>query len=510
MKRRTFLMLIVILLTSANAFPQINGQILLDDGNFSVVKLWGSHYDRGYAYGYLMADEIEDIYEGYLKQQFGSALPLAKQIIQQGQMLTIDSTYIYEAQGIYQGMVAAGVTIASGDYLDILVANTFLDISGLLEHFGSKSLENGCSSLMTWGEAAAGTADSGQCYISRHLDWDPHMKIINNQVMVIHIPSEPDEQPWAMIGFAGMMSCLSGVNAAGVSAFQHMLSDYNETATINAPYVPVWFALRDALEKADYNGDGKSDVNDVRAAIAASVNGFSNGYIVTSLALADQQTDTLIAMVAEVCPSAPTHTYRYVDYPDNIPGKNLYAANYEIKRNDHHHYCNRYNAVAASFIDSAGISRFVNWEKMRLYSNSGAGNIQFMQFCPNDMELLLARHNGGHPAYQNTPDTFYLNQLFSPPGGMTPLKTVPSNMRLFPNPAHHNTTLELNLRKRGRISIMVFNMGGMLLQQFFIADVPDGLSTVDMPLTGLPEGIYFVRVEGDDFVLDEKLIKNKR
>lgn len=498
------------LLPFGNVFSQqVNGEIISDQNNLTVVKLWGTHQERGYAYGFLLANKIKNIYEGYLMPQFGAGLSGAKLLIQQGQVLSIQPEYITEAQAIYDGMTAAGFSVANGNYLDILVANTFLDLMGLNDNFGTKALKNGCSSLMTWGEATTGSVDAGKAFISRHLDWTASPYLTNNQVLVIHIPSETDEQPWAMIGFAGQMSVLSGVNDGGMATFQHMLSDFNEPSTMNPPYDPIWFSLRRALEKIDYNSDGVQNVNDVRSALAASSHGYSEGYIITALAEADHITDSLIALVAEVTPNTPTHTFRYNNYPDNIPGDNLYAANYEIKRNDHLHYCSRYNGIVSSFTDSTGISKADNWEKMRLYSNSGSGNIQFMQFCPDDRELLLAWHHNGIPGYQNEPDTFNLDELFSPTVSIQSPKPFNKmkSLKLKPNPASSEITAEIFLTAPSSLQIEILDSKQNLIQQMDIEEQAIGKHEFILSLQAQPAGIYFISLKGEYFSVSKKFVK---
>ncbi|MEA3445176.1 MAG: T9SS type A sorting domain-containing protein [Bacteroidota bacterium] len=510
MKKMYLLFICFSLLTPQLQFAQtVNGEIISDQNSLTVLKVWGNHQERGYAYGYLLADKIKDVYEGYLVPQFGNGLANAKLMIQQGQVFNIDQEYITEAQAIFNGITDAGVSISNGDYLDILVANTFLDLMGINENFGSAKLKNGCSSLMTWGDATTGSVDAGKAYVSRHLDWTASPYLTNNQVVLIHLPSENDEQPWIMIGFAGQMSVLSGVNNGGQAAFQHMLSDFNESSVMNMPYTPIWFSLRRALEKYDYNNDGTQNVSDIRSALTASTNGFSDGYIITALAGSNQIYDSLIAMVAEVTPNAPTHVFRYNDYEDQIPGDNLYAANYEIKRNDHHHYCSRYNSIATSFTDSTNISMADNWDKMRLYSNSGSGNIQFMQFCPDYRMLVFAWYHNGQPAYQNNPDTFYLDELFSPPVAIRQPKTYSQkrSMKLRPNPANTEITAEIFLSNNSKLLLEIFDSNFNKIKEIIIPEKGKGLHQFKFSLEGRPAGVYIINISGKGFSISEKFVK---
>jgi len=435
MRQFIFIFLFVIL-ASCQSKSQ-NGVVVSTTGNLTIIKVWGTHYERGYAMGYLLADKIYNLYTGYIAPQFGSYLPAAKTIIQQGQSFTIEQKYLDEARGIFDGMVAAGVNTTGLDTLDILVANSFLDLSN---YPFSKAVDGpGCSSLMSWGDATNGTALNGKSVISRHLDWSVSSYIVNNQVMVVHFPSETDEQPWALIGFAGQMGVLSGLNNAGLSVFQHQMSDNSAQAVIDMHYVPIWLSTRNAIESSDYNDDGVNNTSDVRDALLVSTNGYADGYIITALAPSTAGNDSLIALVAELAPNAPNFTFRSNTYSDSIPGDNLYAANYEIKRNNHRHYCTRYLGIVNNIGTGTIIGQAENWNIMRDHSNSGSGNIQFMQVIPEDRQLYLSVYNSS-AAYLHAPVLFDLNELFQMPTNVVSNKA--SKMTLYPNPTNGNVKLD--------------------------------------------------------------------
>ena len=121
------IILLFIYSISARTFAQnINGIIESDSANLTVVKVWGTHYERGFAYGYLMGAQISDMVEGYIKPVFGPYLDDARQIIIDGEDLQIDSVYINEAIGVVDGMDSAGTNFGGIDYIDGLVFNSFL------------------------------------------------------------------------------------------------------------------------------------------------------------------------------------------------------------------------------------------------------------------------------------------------------------------------------------------------------------------------------------------------
>ncbi|RLD74351.1 MAG: hypothetical protein DRI87_01215, partial [Bacteroidetes bacterium] len=188
-----------------------HGIIYADTNNLIVIKVSGTHYERGFAQGELLADRITDIIQNYIIPGFGTevAYNYIKAIVASGDLFKIDSLYIVEARGMIDGMNAVQNNPLNLDYTDILLANSMLDISGIFQTM--EGIE--CSSLMSWGDATAGTDLDGKSVLTRHLDWVVDEVLIRTQAMVIHIPAETNEQPWAEIGFAGMISVLSGFNA---------------------------------------------------------------------------------------------------------------------------------------------------------------------------------------------------------------------------------------------------------------------------------------------------------
>ncbi|MFH0867030.1 MAG: T9SS type A sorting domain-containing protein [Bacteroidota bacterium] len=499
------LLLLFLLFLSVKTFSQqVNGVIVSDTGNIIVVKVWGTHYERGFATGYLLAEHIVDIYVNYIKPAFGSLLPTAKTVIQQGIHIRIDSVYHVEAQGVYDGVDSAGYSASGMDYIDVLVANAFLDLQGLYM-FKEVKLKMGCSSLMDWGTATAGTDLDGKSVIARHLDWSNVAAVVNNQAVIIHFPSETDEQPWAMIGFAGQMSALSGINNDGLGVFQHMMSDFSGTALMNMGYEPVWFSMRKALEKKDFNNDGLHDMSDIKDAIAANANGYADGYIITALAPSATGFDSLTAMVAEVAPSAPLITFRTNTYPDSIPDDNLYAANYEIKRNNHLHFCSRYYRTKNGLSDGTFISSADNWQIMRDSSNSGTGNIQFMQFIPEWRQLKLSVYKSSLPAYLYSPGIYYLDDLFN----NTVIITGSDDeniFQVFPNPASDKIFVKVDLAKHTHVNVSLYSISGNKHIQFVDEIIPPGDNIYSIDVSKLLNGIYICHISYDNINEEMKLL----
>jgi hypothetical protein len=388
---------------------EVNGKIISKADNLVVLKVWGTHKERGYAYGYLLGDKIRIVYEGYIGYVFKPYISKAKEVIKKNQLLKIEQDYIDECKAIIEGMKAAGFDTNNFDYLDLLVANAFLDLRALLE---SDAEPNGCSSLLAWGEATKNNELNGKSIITRNLDWSISTKLIQNNIILIHIPAEEDEQPWLSIGYVGHIGALSGTNKSGLSVFQHVMKDDFSNKEIGK-YEPVWFSVRKALEKKDYDGSGQNDVNDLKKILLENKDGYADGYILSAMASSKCGADSLIALIAELGPEKPFISIRNNKFDDKFDGKLLYAANYPICRNNKLNFGTRYTRTAKKTSNYSNITPGISWEIMTTASCLKNANLQTMQIIPELGILKLSVWENNVGAYNNEPKTYDLKSFFA-------------------------------------------------------------------------------------------------
>ncbi|MFW6019614.1 MAG: T9SS type A sorting domain-containing protein [Bacteroidales bacterium] len=497
MKKLLFLGILVCIGISLKA--QVNGKIMADTNNLTIIKVWGTHYERGFAYGSLMGSEITDVFDNYVKPLFGSYYSTARNIMLQQDHLKVDSMYVNEAKAIIAGMDSAGTNTSNLDHLDILTGNSVLDVYKLL---AGKSYDMGCSSLMSWGDATAGSNLNGKSAISRHLDWMPDPAINDNQVICVHLPAESDEQPWASIGFASMIGALSGFNAE-LGVFQHNMSDFNGSVAYGKQYEPVWFSLRKAIEKRDYNSDGENNVQDLKAVMQEQNNGYADGFIISALARATGNSDSLVAMVAEVASEAPFTTFRYNDFPDSIPGDNLYTANSQIARNDSMNFCTRYNNVKNAIGNGTNIGSAQN-KSLLLNNSSWSNNIQFMQYIPEQDSFRISVYQKNVPAWQNPMAGFQISDLFDEPVGIHQKRAHDINISGYPNPCKDKLTIRGLKNLNGKVNISIYNLKGQEIQTETMND-PSGpyLLNVD----DISPGVYIIQIQSAEQTKALKVVK---
>jgi len=407
--KKVIIILMLLFGSTAQLLSQtVNGEILSDTNNVVAIKIWGTSEERGFAYGYLVGDRIIDVLEGFIIPYFWDDWSTLKEIVIEGTSFHIDSVYWHEAQAMMDGATAAGNNPSDYNAVDVLAANLINDVYAW--QLGKNKIGFHCSAFMNWGDATAGTDLNGYSVISRHMDAYVVSVLISNVIIVVHIPSELDKQPWLLIGNTGEMAPASGVNSSGLSIFANGIN-HNWNFSTNAGYEPYAFTFRKALESEDYNQDGVNNMTDIRDAISSNSQGYAWGSNFSASAPSTAIYDSLIAMVAEVAPEEPYITFRTNSYNDTLPGDNLYAANSEIKRNNLRLYCNRYLAIVDNIGDGTGIGSQENWDLMKNYS-SQYSNTQFMQYIPEWGQLKLSVYKDGTPAYMHDPVSYDVNEFF--------------------------------------------------------------------------------------------------
>ncbi len=219
----------------------IKGDLREIDG-VSVLRVWGSPVDRGYAHGYLMADKILEVLDGYVGDTNLSGGPSghARSVAKVSAIMKIPDDYRREIEGMLAGIrakrggkVAVPCLGRKLEYEDLLVMNCIPDSSPF-----------GCSSFAAWGNM---TTD-GSTIAGRNLDWVWAEILTDSQVIVAHILDKDDGKiAWVSVTWPGFIGCLTGMNAEGVTVSMH---DVRAPRSVPSGFTPRAFTLRDAIEAA--------------------------------------------------------------------------------------------------------------------------------------------------------------------------------------------------------------------------------------------------------------------
>jgi len=218
----------------AGAAAAQNGVILEQDLNASnhghtVIRLWGSHYEMGYAQASLLGDYIVD------------AVAETENLVESvGGPLYYDSLRTLMENAVWQppeiedeldGMVASlSQTHPSAgiDKLDLKVINTYGDWG------------YACRSHMCWGRYVAPPIKT---LATRRLDFGSPVDTAHHHVLFAWDPDDGSPR-WVNLGWPGAVAVVTGVNEFGTLASLH---DYNSDVDLSPWTMPRSVATRHAL-----------------------------------------------------------------------------------------------------------------------------------------------------------------------------------------------------------------------------------------------------------------------
>jgi len=212
--------ILILFLLASFCYAQVNGEILeqdldIDRYGYSVARFWGSHYEMGYAYGSLFAD---DIYAAVLE---GREAVESWGYSWSTMLLFIDMTYTIKpdciedeflgiADGVNDSIPSAGLTSA-----DIRGINLYGDLAYL------------CRAVSSWGSTVAHSEFS--TISTRRLDYyDTGIESQRHHIIAIFEPAD-DSPKWINFSWPGQISCITCLNEFGTLASLHDYSGIGDT-----------------------------------------------------------------------------------------------------------------------------------------------------------------------------------------------------------------------------------------------------------------------------------------
>lgn len=493
MKKIIYLILIL-LAVGSGLVAQVNGE-LSQMGNNWILQTWGTHQQRGYAQGYLLSQPIMQIYQNYIFTILAMGNPIVYNSIVSFYLssFTVEPKYDQEAQGIIDGMQAAGTDLyisALGRQLnkdDILTFNCIVDLHSYfssLKAIGGSA--PGCASLSSWGTSTqADSLLNGNVVISRLLDWDQDATLIANPLMIVSHPSEPDEQKWISFTYPGLIGALSGISESGKSAYLNMgnVHSYNNITGLH----PILFSIRNAIESDDYNNDGFDDITDVYNAVSAGLS--LSGTIIHAVS----EDPITLTGVIETNNSLGT-VMRTVLNNDTLPGMHLAATNH-FRLLSSPVCCTRY----ANIVDSLTVNPFLSAKRQLTVLKGAAGmdnNMMAIQYIPTIETILWSSATLAQPAYMNQMITLDTGTLFGYNTSVAEEIQPPavSLLKVYPNPAKVNSLITIENKDKTTLPLEVYNLKGQKIRDIESSgDVYrwDGINSIGKPAGA---GIYLVKV----------------
>jgi hypothetical protein len=517
---KKLIIIVFILSISAFSFSQtVNGDTLTVDGK-KILKVWGTHYERGYAYGYLLGEQIRQVAVEYFIESI-----LMNSVILYNYSrnyflsnFVVEDKYITEAEGMINGMIDSGVDLyCEGldielDEIDLLLANSIVDLSALVLLNIDIENEFGCSSLSSWGESTQDDPQlNGDLVITRNMDWEPHPTLLANHLLVVQFPDEENEVKWLSFTFAGMIGALSGINEQGTAVFLNVgnINTYPYEENLH----PIFLSLRNGLEVDDYNEDSECDINDIIQAVE------DNAHLSGTITHCVKNPDALIIE----CNNQNGVVTR--DSFDNtmIPGDNLVATNH-FRSLYTPVYCDRYQKFADSLNVSTQVSIQRNWN-ITIGAGGVNNNLHTIQYVPTQNIVKWSTARTGEPAYTLEPTIFDLEELFELPTqtDYQLLDKPDFSLISYPNPFNPSIQFEIIFSNEQNQQseqmqtcqpwlIEIYNVKGQKVKEFLIVSPSPG-HTLSITWNGtdengqsLPTGVYLYQLTAGEYVIAKKMV----
>jgi hypothetical protein len=248
MMRRAWSALVLVALLAVGSLAAPDEALcgrLAERDEVRVLSLWGSAGQRGYAHGYLLAEDIlrgmsHDL-DVILRGRGAQALRAITPIVERGFRFSAEETA--ELEGLLAGIRPAcrpgsRVLPALGREIrlvDLKLVSTVGDWYAL-----------GCSSAAVWGDRT----EDGTATAVRNFDFRA-IELLVRRPLVLVVAGDPDgaRLGWIGIGHAGGLGTFTGMNAEGVYAAIHDVHVRPEMRDLAQPNVPRLLAMRRLLEQ---------------------------------------------------------------------------------------------------------------------------------------------------------------------------------------------------------------------------------------------------------------------
>lgn len=422
------------------AKPAVHGELLARDG-VRVLRVWGDPRQRGEAHGRLLARDIVDITDRFIRtyRPLGGPKGFNQSALLCTGLMTVQPQYEAELRGIITGVHAAlddqavvPVLKRKIAYPDLLTLNAFADLGRI-----------GCSSFAAWGDLT----ERGDTLAGRNLDWlgGASDALTGREIVIAQIPladhdtghnsaesaatSRPADgpsaaRPWVSITWPGLVICLTGMNADGVTVCMHD-SGFGKV-WLGPGSTPRGFALREALEVAR----PESILADVGGVLRARKCVVGNNVPVAWPHRADQPASvvfeydgdrdetggvTFRAPSADAAPNSATNG-EAASTADCQVCTNHYRARAQPRS------CDRYAkldaALHAAAADRKKITLDQAWAMLDAVAVQGhVITYHSVVFEPNQRRLHVAFFDGRTPAPRSARHTLNVAELLTPPKG---------------------------------------------------------------------------------------------
>jgi len=220
--------------------PEVNGTLSEIEG-VRVLRVWGTPQERGFAHGYLLADKIVPLFDELVgtDELGGGAEGYRNRILPILEKMKIDPQFVAELQGMLAGIEAKAEGRVEVPRLGRFLRYDDLAALNCLADF----MKMGCSSFAAWGSM---TTD-GATIAGRNADYLTVPGLFGADIVVVNTPCDDSGAlGWVSVTWPGMLWCLTGINAEGVTVSLHNAEGY--PPSVDSGFTPRGFTFRKAIE----------------------------------------------------------------------------------------------------------------------------------------------------------------------------------------------------------------------------------------------------------------------
>lgn len=380
-----------------------------------VLHVWGSHYEMGYAQGYLLGDQIMRAMREYILELLPMTIYMAGHFVVPP-LFEVPEDFVEEIRGVIDGLSRSG----ADTYIPVL--NRHIDewdlvFSNAVADLGSMA----CSTQIGWEEATKTDPRlAGETAMTRNLDWalaGPDRYLLSREtIVVVYSPEIAGRQTVASVTFPGFLGCLTCMNESGVAAALNIAHNGIPMWEINFAerFTHSGFIIRQALEADDLNGIGSSSIDDVTDNIKQNI---QSGALVVNLAEPLGTTSRAPGAVCEA--DNQGFAIRRTDDETGIPPNILLATN-DLRKLREPPGCDRYETLVQGVNDLNGqltLQDMWDLEKLVVQDSFLSTTVQTVYFFPSELEMGVAWSDENEFSIHKIPAILQWEDLIELPEG---------------------------------------------------------------------------------------------
>lgn len=253
----------------------------------------------------------------------------------------------------------------------------------------------------------------------------------------------------------------------------------------------------------DINHNGILDIQDPNGSLRDQIGAYRAGMSAYPSAVINERGDIVLVYSSVVDGAWALVNTQYRNF------RNLWMKYHKFGDNDTTWYAAIDEGTGQAFIDNG---RFMNDDYLEeVYAVvaptiTSLGDDKYEYYLHYQMDATPGCHfsDENHPIAENDIN-FKKGTIIIPMVGINEINTLKNSAEVYPNPASHHVTVKYVLENAGEMTLSIYNLVG---QNIFTTteNITAGEVKVNLNITMLPQGIYFIKSVIGNQTLTNKLI----